>query len=221
MMLIKTCGKSDDNMNSFVSFINIRNRSQQIFPEKANIILSGISSITADVESQKVMVGSVFDEDFQTIIKNSNTDKELYESIKLYSQRYLERNLSESEKAKAVAESERDNAISKVNEITQTIIQANTKLDTQKGRICQFTENKTKIKYYTSLYIIPALIVVLWMAYIVFVLLQLIACNTSWNFASKFFDYIKITTFGKGSSGPLYLIGLALFSALAYFVKKL
>ena len=220
LMLIKTCGRSEDDMNSFVSFINIRNRSQQISPEKANIILSGISSITADVESQKVMVGSVFDEDFQTIIKNSNTDKELYESVKLYSQRYLERNLSESEKEKAAAEKERDNAISKVNEITRTVEQANTKLDTQKDRICHFAENKTKMKYCVSFYVIPTLIVVLSMAYIVFVLLQLFACSASWNFVTRFFDYIQITTFGKGSSGPIYLIDFVLFCGLAFFWKK-
>lgn len=227
LMLIKVCGRSEDDMNSFVSFINIRNRSQQISPEKANIILSGISSITADVESQKVLVGSVFDTDFQHIIQNSNTDKELYESIQLYSQRYLEMNLDEAEKARKVAEEERDKAKNKVDEITQTAVQTEESLEKRyaeinahKEQICQFAEKKTEIKSRFAIYVVPTLLVILFVAFFVFVLLQFVACGASWNFATRFSDYVQITTFGKGSSGPLYLIDFALFCGLTFICQK-
>ncbi|MEG1502467.1 MAG: hypothetical protein RR313_11010 [Anaerovoracaceae bacterium] len=220
LMLIKTCGRSENDMNSFVSFINIRNRSKQISPEKANIILSGISSITADVESQKVIVSSVFDNDFQTIVNNSNMDKELYEKVKLYSQRYLESNLSESERARVAAEKERDTAMNKVSKIVQTVEQTITKFDDQKERICQFAENKTKAKFLLLFYIVPTLIAVLSMVYIVFLILQFVACSASWNFVSGFFNYIQSTTFGEGSGGPLYLIDFVLFGTLSFAAKK-
>jgi len=214
-------------MNSFVSFINIRNRSQQISPDKANIILSGISSITADIASQKILVGSVFDSDFQNIIQNSNTDKEMYENVQLYSQRYLEKNLDEAESAKKVAEEERDKARSKVSEVTQTAVQTkeslekrNAELDEHKERICQFAEKETKRKFHFAFYVIPALWVILSVAFVIFMLLQFIACGASWNFASRFSDYVQITTFGKGSSGPLYLVDAALFFGLAFIYKK-
>lgn len=226
LMLIKVCGRSEDDMNSFVSFINIKNRYRQLSPEKANVILSGISSITADVESQKVLVGSVFDADFQNIIQKSNTDKELYETVQLYSQRYLEENFNEVETARKAAELERDNAKSKMNEITQTAAQTKedlekrkAELDVQKERICQFAEKKTKTKFCLNFYVVPVLLVICSVFFVIFVLLQFVACDSSWNFATKFSEHIQNTTFGKGSDAPLYLIDTAFFSGLVFIWK--
>lgn len=227
LMLIKVCGRSEDDMNSFVSFINIRNRSQFISPEKANIIVSGISSITADVKAQKVLVGSVFDTDFQDIIQNSNTDKELYENVRIYSQKYLENNLDEAEKAKKVAEEERDKAKSKVDEVIQASTQTKASLEkeyaeinAQKERVCRFAEKKTKLKFRLAIYVVPISLVVLLVAYAGFVFLQFVACSAAWNLVTLFSNYIQTTTFGRGSSGPLYLIDVALLGGLAYVWKK-
>lgn len=106
LILIKMCGRSQNDFESFVSFINIRTNSQQLSPEKANAILSGISSITEDIKTQEMLVASIFDDVFQNVIKHSNTDKELYIKAQQLSQKYLEKELAEKDAEVLSAKSE-------------------------------------------------------------------------------------------------------------------
>ena len=93
-------------------------------------------------------------------------------------------------------------------------------IDAHKERVCQFVEKKTEIKFCFAFYVVPTLLVILLVAFVIFVLLPLVACSASWNFVTKFSDYLQATTFGKGSSGPLYLIDAALLGGLAFICKK-
>lgn len=68
LALLKTCGRSQNDYDSFVSFINIHPRSKQITPENAHIILSGISSITEDIKTQEQLVSAVYGKEFQNVI---------------------------------------------------------------------------------------------------------------------------------------------------------
>ena len=78
LILVKLCGRSNNDYTSFVNFINIRARSKQVTPEVANIIISGISSITEDIETQEILVSSIYDDEFQNIIHHCKTDEELF-----------------------------------------------------------------------------------------------------------------------------------------------
>ena len=59
LVLIKTCGRSENDFDSFVSFINVRSAHHQMPAEKANAIISGISTITEDIKTQKVLISIV------------------------------------------------------------------------------------------------------------------------------------------------------------------
>lgn len=96
VILVKLCGRSDDDYKSFVSFINIKPQSQQITAEKANIILSGISSITEDIEKQRGIIKAAYGGDFQKVIQHSHSDAELYETAQRNSMNYLESELNQA-----------------------------------------------------------------------------------------------------------------------------
>lgn len=97
LILLKTCGRSENDYDSFVSFINIRPSSKRVSPENAHIILSGISSITEDIKTQEHLVAAVFGDDFQNVIKTSTSDADLYEKVQRISQNYLDKELREKE----------------------------------------------------------------------------------------------------------------------------
>ena len=97
LILLKTCGRSENDYDCFVNFINIRPTSKQVSPENAHAIISGISSITEDIKTQKYLVASVFGEEFQNVIRNSSSDIELYEKVQTITQNYLEEQLKEKE----------------------------------------------------------------------------------------------------------------------------
>ena len=93
LILVKLCGRSNNDYTSFVNFINVRARSKQVTPEVANIIISGISSITEDIETQEILVSSIYDDEFQNIIHHCKTDEELFSQTQNLSQRYLDTQL--------------------------------------------------------------------------------------------------------------------------------
>ena len=176
LILIKMFGRSENDFESFVSFINIRPRSQQITAEKANVILSGISSITEDLQAQKTLVDSVFDEDFQNIIQQSSTDQDLYQRVQLYSQNYLDYQLKEKEKKLLEAEAFATQKNDENADLEKTVAERDSKLEQQeeelkkrtaeikrkeiesedkRERICQFAERKTRCPFVMKWYVFP------------------------------------------------------------------
>lgn len=239
LILIKMCGRSDNDFESFVSFINIRPRSKQITAEKANVILSGISSITEDLQAQKTLVDSVFDEDFQNIIQQSSTDQELYQKVQLYSQNYLDDQLKEKEKklheaaalvtqksdenadlVKTVAErdSELKQQEEELKKRTAEIKRKEAENEDKRKRICQFAERKTRFPFVMKWYVFPAVAALIVIAFGVFVLLQFAFCDKSWNVANIVFDYVAKTTFGKNVDSYIAVIDSAAFAILGVAV---
>lgn len=110
LVLIKLCGRSSNDYVSFVNFINIRAKSKQVTPETANIIISGISSITEDIETQEILVSSIYDDEFQNIIHRCKTDEELFSQTQNLSQKYLDEQLKvkDAKIAAISASSEKD-----------------------------------------------------------------------------------------------------------------
>ena len=234
LILLKTCGRSDNDYDSFVSFINIRPSSKRVSPENAHIILSGISSITEDISAQEHLVEAVFSDDFQNVIKNSTSDMDLYEKVQRISQNYLVEELRKKDativalqadvsrygiEGKALQDKidEKDTALTESN---RTIQRQDEEIKQKQGRILSHAERKTQPKYIAKTYVIPVLLALLVLAFVLFILLQFIYKDEKWNFAVAFFDWTKATYFGTYVGDYIYAIDLALAAIVGWLLKK-
>lgn len=234
LILLKTCGRSEDDYDSFVSFINIRPFSKQISPENAHIILAGISSITEDIKVQKHLVAAVYDDDFQNVIKSSHSDADLYEKVQKISQNYLEEELQKknTELENLQADISRygvegkelqekidiqENALA---ERKHVIEQQTEQIKRKQDQIIALAERKILPKYVWQNYAVPLLLSFLTVFFLVFVLLQFFWDNKEWNFAVLFYNWIKTTFFGKAVGDFVYLIDAVFGGTLWYILKK-
>lgn len=234
LILLKTCGRSDNDYDSFVSFINIRPSSKRVSPENAHIILSGISSITEDISAQEHLVEAVFSDDFQNVIKNSTSDMDLYEKVQRISQNYLDEELHKKEativalqedvsrygiEGKALQDKidEKDAALTESN---RTIQRKDEEIKKKQDRILSHAERKAQPKYIAKTYVIPVLLVLLVLTFVLFILLQFIYKDEKWNFAVAFFDWARATYFGTYVGDCIYAIDLALAAIVGWMLKK-
>lgn len=234
LILIKLCGRSSDDYSSFVSFISIRAKSKQITPETANVIISGISSITEDLEAQKTLVSAVYEDEFQNILQHSNSDDELFNQTQQFSQNYLDAQLKErDERIVAISEvaEQSDQQIrqmkaddiekeKKIAALQESSSEHLRKYDTQQKRIYEFAEKHIMPVLYLQYNVIPILLMILTLAFAGFIFLQFFFCNKDWNFSAQFFNWMKGTAFGKEVGDLIYVIDAVFFGALAFFLKK-
>ena len=234
LILLKTCGRSDNDYDCFVSFINIRPSSKRVSPENAHIILSGISSITEDISAQEHLVEAVFSDDFQNVIKNSTSDMDLYEKVRRISQNYLDEELCKKEativalqadvsrygiEGKALQDKidEKDTALSESN---RTIQRQNEEIEKRQARILSHAERKAQPKYIAKTYVIPVLLALLVLTFVLFILLQFICKDEKWNLAVAFFDWARATYFGTYVGDYIYVIDLALAAVVGWMLRK-
>lgn len=234
LILLKTCGRSDNDYDSFVSFINIRPSSKRVSPENAHIILSGISSITEDISVQKHLVEAVFSDDFQNVIKNSTSDMDLYEKVQRISQNYLDEDLRKKEativalqadvsrygvEGKALQDKieEKDTALT---ESSRTIQRQDEEIKQKQDRILSHAKRKTQPKYIAKTHVIPVLLALFVLTFVLFILLQFICKGEKWNFAVAFFDWARETYFGTYVGDCIYAIDLALAAIVGWMLKK-
>lgn len=242
LMLIKTCGRSENDLNSFVSFINVRTKSEQLSPTKANVILSGISSITEDIKYQEDIVASIFEDEFQEIIRNSNTDLDLYKNVQLYSQNYLDDLLTGKDQEIATIsdasaqkdteiqrlKTENDKATALIKKQESSIAQKEEDLqkkahdeESRRERLVEFSEKQIRPQYILNWYILPALYALLWCIYVLFVLFQFIYPNKTWNMVTPIMELVGNTWFGKMVDGYPAVIDSAIFIILCGLYKFL
>lgn len=234
LILLKTCGRSDNDYDSFVSFINIRPSSKRVSPENAHIILSGISSITEDISVQEHLVEAVFSDDFQNVIKNSTSDMDLYEKVQRISQNYLDEDLRKKEATIVALQAdvsrygiegkelqdkieEKDTALT---ESRRTIQRQDEEIKQKQDRILSHAERKTQPKYIAKTYVIPVLLALFALTFVLFILLQFICKGEKWNFAVAFFDWARETYFGTYVGDCIYAIDLALAAIVGWMLKK-
>lgn len=234
LVLLKTCGRSENDYDCFVSFINIRPSSKRVSPENAHIILSGISSITEDINAQEHLVEAVFSDDFQNVIKNSTSDIDLYEKVRRISQNYLDEELHKKEadiaalqahvsrygiEGKALQDkiNEQDDVLKERN---RTIQQQDEKIQQQQDNIYSYVKRKIMLKYIAKTYIIPALLALLVLVFVSFLLMQFACKDEEWNFAVAFFDWVKTTYFGTYVGDCIYAIDLAFAAMVGWMLKK-
>lgn len=221
LILVKLCGRSTDDMKSFISFINVRSRSKQLTPEKANVVISGISSITNDLNSQRILVSSVFDDDFQKIIKGSNDDKELYNNVQNFSQNYLQVKLEEKDLATQTATSE----LEKVNiqlqdeqcksdELEGVLRREIEDKKNRDNKVLNFAKSHVSWKGFLIYDLFPLITIILTSVFLVFIFLQIFFCQMEWNIVTKFIIKMEGTTLGDGVDG----FALAIDGVIAAFL---
>jgi hypothetical protein len=234
LILIRMCGRSDNDFDSFISFINIRPHSHQITAEKANIIISGISSITEDIETQKVLVASVYGDDFQNIVQHSNTDLELYQKTQTYSQNYLDRQLREKDAQLSDSQSasiKKDERIDQLQDDVSAreellkkrqreISEKAKEIEEKKEKTCAFAETQVKYKYRLKYYYVPTILSILTLIFIAFIGLQFFFADKTWNLAVLFFSWAKDTPFGQAVGDFVYAIDLAFACFIGFLIRK-
>lgn len=234
LVLLKTCGRSENDYDSFVSFINIRPSSKRVSPENAHIILSGISSITEDITVQEHLVEAVFSDDFQNVIKSSTSDMDLYEKVQRISQNYLDEELRKKETDIAALQADVsrydiegkalqdkiDKIDDELKESNRTIQRQDEEIKQKQGKILSYAERKIQPKYIAKTYVIPVLLVLLALVFVLFVLLQFICKGEKWNFVVAFFDWTRTTYFGTYAGDCIYAIDLAFAGIVGWMLKK-
>lgn len=232
LILIKLCGRSENDYDSFVSFINIRANTKQLSPEKANIVLSGISSITEDIRTQEVLVSAAFGDDFQDIIQHSNTDAELYQNVQTYSQNYLDEQLKEKNAtivAMSDASSQKDTRIDvlkrdaeykddQLSKQKHDFAVKENELEQKREQICAYAEKRTRFFFALKWYIAPVIAILCALLFVLFVFLQFVFCDAPWNIATRLFEIVADTTFGKNVDGYIAIIDSAAFLVLSSII---
>jgi hypothetical protein len=247
LILIKTCGRSENDFDSFVSFINVRTPHQQINAEKANVILSAISSITQDIKTQKIVASAVFDGEYQDVIRSSVADEEFYKKVQGITKSYLDERIKEKDseilnlQAKTLnnqneiaslltEKTEKQTEIELLkNEVAQndTIIddkenviqKQSANLEKQREQICVLAEKQIMPKYIIKRYILPIISVLMMLFVLLFIFLQFFFKNANWNFSIHFMEWVKTTWFGSSNGDSVYYVDAAFLGVAGLLMK--
>lgn len=98
-IILRFLNRTNDDYKSFVNFLNLRNNEQSISGEKLQIILAGISEITADVESQRGLMNILVENRFKDIINGDKDDETIFERAKYFAKTETDRRLEELKKS--------------------------------------------------------------------------------------------------------------------------
>ncbi|MBQ3841858.1 MAG: hypothetical protein II820_04110 [Ruminiclostridium sp.] len=246
LVLIKLCGRSDDDFESFVSFINVRPQHNQISTEKANAILSGISTITEDIKEQKLILSAVIEKEYQNILNNN--EEELFKHVQTFSQNYLEKelnsqreeiiklnNIANENQNKIEALSQNDIEQKRlIEKLTKDINNSNDiinkKEQAMKEKAIIDNQNKDKMfnyaikKIYPLFFlrriIVPIILILICIVFIAFVFLQFFFTDWEYNFSVIFLNWLKSTYFGGGAAEYTYIPDTVFFAFVVFLMKK-
>ena len=137
LVLIKTCGRSENDFDSFVSFINVRSAHQQIPAEKANVIISGISIITEDIKTQEILVSAICGREYQNVFQDIKTNDELYEAVQEVCKRYLEDELKEKENEIEVLRGSATVSEGRITSLEETAVNREKEISSLRGQVEQ------------------------------------------------------------------------------------
>lgn len=70
-LLLKYVSRTNDDYNSFVSFLKLPHNEPVIQPEELQTVMAGISEITENFKSQTDIVDTLFESDWRSILKNT------------------------------------------------------------------------------------------------------------------------------------------------------
>lgn len=135
LILIKTCGRSESDFDSFVSFINVRSAHHKMPAEKANAIISGISTITEDIETQEILVSAICGGEYQNVFQDVQTNDDLYEAVQEVCKRYLEDELKEKESEIEILRGTATNSADRITTLEETAVKHEKEITLLQGKV--------------------------------------------------------------------------------------
>lgn len=221
LILIKLCGRAQDDLKSFVSFINVRHKTQQIPPSKANIILSAISSVTEDVQAQEGIVETILEKEFEGLVHEKIDDTELYQQVKQISENFLKEELTQREQEIALAMDENRKQKQEIQRLEDFKIHTEARVKEQDEKLYNLAKRATCRKFLFVWWGIPILLSIIIFAYCLFIAAQFFWQDAKWNFIAGLIDWLNNTLFGENSgNASLYIVDCLLFGGIAFIVKK-
>ena len=172
LILIKLCGRAQDDLKSFVGFINIRHKTQQIPPSKANIILSAISSVTEDVQAQEGIVETILEKEFEGLVHEKIDDTELYQQVKQISENFLKEELTQREQEIALAMDENRKQKQEIQRLEDFKIHTEARVKEQDEKLYNLAKRATCRKFLFVWWGIPILLSITIFAYCLFIAAQ-------------------------------------------------
>lgn len=219
LILIKLCGRAQDDLKSFVGFINIRHKTQQLSPSKTNIILSAISSVTEDIKSQESIVETIISNEFEGLVHEKIDDVKLYEHVKEISENYLRAELKEKEIALTETQDKAKIQQQRITELEKLKNDTDEELEKQKRNNYDVIKKLTKWKFLFSWWGSQILLFLLVIVVFSFLASQFLPI-TKKNFVFRFFQYIKQSFFCKENDGVVYIVDSVLFGGTCFIIKK-
>jgi hypothetical protein len=228
-ILLRYFDRTKDDYKSFVSFLNLRNNEKVLEGEKLNLILTGISEMTSDVQQQRHLVSHLIEKDFQGIITSNYSDSEIINKSKEFAKTELEKqvsNLSEkveklenettkkeqiigstikTAKSKKVHNKELTNELTQAEKSNQLLFSENINLKIEKGI--------SKWKRILWLYIPIAIIL------ITIYILALFFDTSSFNIGKKILNHIDAQT-SESKKNLLNSLFYSPFAAIVWLVLQ-
>ena len=221
LILIKLCGRAQDDLKSFVSFINIRHKTQQISPSKANVILSAISSVTEDIRAQTDIVEAILGHEFEEVIYGKIEDSELYEQVKMISENFLREELQKKEEEIAIAIDVNVAQKEKIEYLENVNVQSEGCIKEQNRKMYDMAKKATRGKFILSWWGLPILCVCVVAVFIFFVLCQLFWRSAEWNFVVGLIEWFNKTLLGENFGGAaVYIMDAAMLPGIIMMFKK-
>lgn len=121
-LMLRYASRTTDDVKSFISFINLRQTEQIVSNEDLHIVLSGISEIAEDIEQQRLVVDTLLEDRFQTVLEGSSNPEEIHQRSKEYAESKLSEELSEARRLaeeKANSAKEKEQVARKANQKAQ------------------------------------------------------------------------------------------------------
>lgn len=211
-LLIKLTGRSTNDIKSFISFINIKPVTRQISESKVNAILSAIGSLTDDFRTQKLLVSSIFNDEFQKVIFSSRDESELYEMSKEYGKKVMDEKLKEQEtritameleitKIHEKSEQEERSRNEERKEQEKEKLLLDEQVRTQNDLIEQMAYKHTKLHYLLVWFILPILAIVLGLGIVIMLGIGIWG-NEEGNLSLRIINWFCKTPIGKNMSDP-------------------
>ncbi len=234
-IVIKICGRSIEDIKSFVSFINIKPITRQISATQANIILSGISTVTEDVNTQKTLISTFIRTSLQTIGASSN-NQALYDQTRTLAENYLEQDLKmkENQLVSITAEvkqlNDRMQLVEKSHQKEMAFIKAEKERDinalavnrmNNERQLRSLATSLIKWKFRRKWIIYPIVCTIYFILAMVFFLSELYP-DTFIGFVSKeIVSWYKATVFGTSFTDSLLVLNSVIASLMIYALAYL
>lgn len=225
-LMLRFVSRTNNDFESFVSFINIPNKKETVNNEKMNIILSGINEITEDINSQVLILDELMEQRFFNILSSGKKDK-IYDRTMRHARRVKDEKLSQLLKEKEQLEIESRKKISeheKEIDERRTEIQSVSEEASKKDKVIEHFQTKIKIMEeieelkktrrpgYLSILSIIILLVPFTLIFIYH--------NKDWNFMWKLFELIDSEENGFYKDFLLVLFGLGIPVLIGFLTRS-